>query len=155
MTADTTPLHDSEDAAPPAEDASSGQVTPSGPGLKGLLTQKVVRSTGLLERWAFLAWCCPWGLPGGRRSSGVPVIRISRPRSPDSEDEEHSAGRRLQSSGSSSFGSSSYGSTQAAEKGVSREVSASSGEASRDVTPYKPPPARPRLWGRLGVWWVR
>ncbi|XP_045131665.1 uncharacterized protein DDB_G0283357-like [Portunus trituberculatus] len=51
--------------------------------------QRMVQSTGLADRWSFLKWCCPFCLDKpkarSRTSSGVPVIRITRPRSPDSD----------------------------------------------------------------------
>lgn len=51
--------------------------------------QRMVQSTGLADRWSFLRWCCPFCLDKpkarSRASSGVPVIRITRPRSPDSD----------------------------------------------------------------------
>lgn len=53
--------------------------------------QRMVQSTGLADRWSFLRWCCPFCLEKpkarSRASSGVPVIRITRPRSPDSDPE--------------------------------------------------------------------
>ncbi|KAK8751401.1 hypothetical protein OTU49_014622, partial [Cherax quadricarinatus] len=69
--------------------------------------QKVAHSTGLADRWSILRWCCPFCLEKprsrSRKSSGVPVIRITRPRSPDSDpdSEDESEERRSASVGSS------------------------------------------------------
>ncbi|XP_068237301.1 uncharacterized protein [Palaemon carinicauda] len=75
--------------------------------------QKVVQSTGLLDRFDFLKWCCPFCLEKprsqSRKSSGVPVIRITRPRSPDSDsdsDVEEETKRRDSVGSAGSAGSS-------------------------------------------------
>lgn len=57
--------------------------------------QKVVHSTGLADRWSFLRWCCPFCLEKPKsqtRKSSVPVIRITRPRSPDSDSDSDDGG---------------------------------------------------------------
>ncbi|XP_071532960.1 uncharacterized protein [Panulirus ornatus] len=71
--------------------------------------QKVAHSTGLADRWSILRWCCPFCLDKprsrSRKSSGVPVIRITRPRSPDSDqDSEDESERRRNSVGSGGSG---------------------------------------------------
>ena len=55
-------------------------------------SQKVVHSSGLTYRWSFLKWLCPFCFdrpsPLRTRRGSVPVIKVSKPRSPNSSDDE-------------------------------------------------------------------
>ena len=53
--------------------------------------KRIVQASGISQKWPFLRWCCPFCFdkpippPLSRRGSRVPVIKVTRARTPDSD----------------------------------------------------------------------
>lgn len=55
---------------------------------------RIIQSSGIGQRWPFLKWCCPFCFdkpPISRRGSSVPVIKVTRARTPDSDSDSDDA----------------------------------------------------------------
>lgn len=53
--------------------------------------RRIVQASGVGQRWPLLKWCCPFCFdkpPISRRGSRVPVIKVTRARTPDSDSDE-------------------------------------------------------------------